>query len=183
MRKFTIFINVCVLFFLITYFFLSRWYLLLFVRFSSCVYHVLTESFLVIRCKKRDHSQKNYQSRITLAFMGNIYLCPAACLSILSWHFYWRPVSQWYEHPRVLGILIPKPLVIWVIPLTLTQIAKVVWEGDAYIASVFNGNGDAHITVTTGVLHWFYYGGVRLSLRDSRPVPHKINKFATLLQK
>ena len=143
MRKFTIFINVCVLFFLITYFFLSRWYLLLFVRFSSCVYHVLTESFLVIRGKKRDHSQKNYQSRITLTFMGNIYLCPVACLSILSWHFYWRPVSQWYEHPRVLGILIPKPLVIWVIPLTLTQIAKVVWEGDAYIASVFNGNGDA----------------------------------------
>ena len=74
MRKFTIFINVCVLFFLITYFFLSRWYLLLFVRFSSCVYHVLTESFLVIRCKKRDHSQKNYQSRITLTFMGNIYV-------------------------------------------------------------------------------------------------------------
>ena len=51
------------------------------------------------------------------------------------------PAGQQYEHPRVLGIPIPKTLVMWV--LTLTQIAKVVWEGDAYIASVFNGNGDA----------------------------------------
>ena len=39
---------------------------------------------------------------------------------------------------------------------------------------------DAHITVTPGVLHWFYYQDVRLNLRDSGPVPHKINKFATL---
>ena len=44
---------------------------------------------------------------------------------------------QWYGHPRVLGIPIPKTLVILVSPvtltLTLTQIAKVMWEGDAHI--------------------------------------------------
>ena len=48
------------------------------------------------------------------------------------------PWSQWYGHPRVLGISIPKTLVIWVSPvtLTLTQIAKVIWEGDAHITRV-----------------------------------------------
>ena len=38
-------------------------------------------------------------------------------------------------HPRVLGIPIPKTLVIWVSPVTqtLTQIAKIIREGDAHI--------------------------------------------------
>ena len=49
-----------------------------------------------------------------------------------------RPVSQWYGHLRVLGIPIPKTLVIWASPvtLTLTQIAKVIWEVDAHITRV-----------------------------------------------
>ena len=45
---------------------------------------------------------------------------------------------QWYGHPCVLGIPIPKTLVIWASPLTLTltltQIAKVIWKGNAHIA-------------------------------------------------
>ena len=47
-------------------------------------------------------------------------------------------VLQWYGHPRVLGIPIPKTLVIWVSPLalTLTQIAKVISEGDVLITRV-----------------------------------------------
>ena len=38
-------------------------------------------------------------------------------------------------HPRVMGIPIPKTLVIWVSPVTqtLTQIAKIIREGDAHI--------------------------------------------------
>ena len=38
------------------------------------------------------------------------------------------PVKHCYGHPRVLGIPIPKTLVIWASPvtLTLTQIAKVI---------------------------------------------------------
>ena len=38
-------------------------------------------------------------------------------------------------HPRVMGIPIPKTLVIWVSPVTqtLTQIAKIITEGDAHI--------------------------------------------------
>ena len=87
--------------------------------------------------------------------------------------------------PRVLGIPIPKALVMWVSPLTLTQIAKVVWEGDACIDRVL-GMGmpktrgwpyHCHTGGTPLILLW----GVRLGLRDSGPVPHKINKFATLL--
>ena len=45
-------------------------------------------------------------------------------------------MSQWYGHPRVLGIPILKHLVIWASPVTLTQIAKVIWEGDAPITRV-----------------------------------------------
>ena len=51
-------------------------------------------------------------------------------------------MSEWYGHPRVLGIPISKTvnvrLVIWESPLTLTltQIAKVVWEGDAHMTRV-----------------------------------------------
>ena len=50
------------------------------------------------------------------------------------------PLSQWYGLPPVVGILIPKALVIWASPatltLTLTQIAKVIWEGDTHITRV-----------------------------------------------
>ena len=52
------------------------------------------------------------------------------------------PVWQWYGYPRVLSIPIPKILAIWASPgtltltLTLTQIAKVIWEGDAHITRV-----------------------------------------------
>ena len=45
-------------------------------------------------------------------------------------------MSQWYGHPRVLGIPILKHLVIWASPVTLTQIAKVIWEGDSPITRV-----------------------------------------------
>ena len=49
----------------------------------------------------------------------------------------------------------PKPSVIWASPvtltLTLTQIAKVTWEGDAHMTRVLGINEDSHITVTTVV--------------------------------
>ena len=45
-------------------------------------------------------------------------------------------MSQWYGHPRVLGIPILKYLVIWASPVILTQIAKVIWEGDAPITRI-----------------------------------------------
>ena len=49
------------------------------------------------------------------------------------------------------GIPIPKTLVIWVSPVTLNQITKVIWEGDVYITKVWEWGcpkrGDAHITV------------------------------------
>ena len=49
-------------------------------------------------------------------------------------------LSQWYGHLRVLGIPISKTLVIWASPvtLTITQIAKVIWEGDAHITRVLD---------------------------------------------
>ena len=54
------------------------------------------------------------------------------------------PVSQWYGHPRVLGIPILKPLVICAssvtVALTLTKIAKVIWKGDAHTTRI-NGLG------------------------------------------
>ena len=59
-----------------------------------------------------------------------------------------------YGHPRVLGIPIPKTLVIWASPvtLTLTQIARVIWEGDAHITGFWEWGcrkrGDAHFIVT-----------------------------------
>ena len=43
------------------------------------------------------------------------------------------PLSQWYGHPRVLGILIVKTPCDMASSVTLTQIAKVLWEGDAHI--------------------------------------------------
>ena len=48
------------------------------------------------------------------------------------------PMSHWYGNTRVLGLPIPKTLVIWASPVTLnlTQIAKVIWEGDADITRV-----------------------------------------------
>ena len=49
-------------------------------------------------------------------------------------------VSQLYDHSFVLGISIPKTLVIRASPVTLTlaptQIAKVTWETDAHITRV-----------------------------------------------
>ena len=49
-------------------------------------------------------------------------------------------MSQWYLHPRGLGVPIPKTLLIWTFPgnLTrnLTQIAKVIWEGDVHVTRV-----------------------------------------------
>ena len=47
-------------------------------------------------------------------------------------------MSHWYGNTSVLGIPIPKTLVIWASPVTLnlTQIAKVIWEGDADITRV-----------------------------------------------
>ena len=62
-------------------------------------------------------------------------------------------VSQCYGHPHVLGISILKTLVIWASPVTLTQIAKVRWEGDVYITRVW-GMGmliSLAITVTAEV--------------------------------
>ena len=55
--------------------------------------------------------------------------------------------------PAIWASPFPKPLVIWASPvtLTLTQIAKVTWEGDAHITRVLGINGDSHITVTTVV--------------------------------
>ena len=50
------------------------------------------------------------------------------------------PLSQWYGHPRFLSIPIPETLLIWTSPvtltLTLTQIAKVIWEGNTHITRV-----------------------------------------------
>ena len=48
-------------------------------------------------------------------------------------------LPQKYGHPRVLGVPIPKTLAIWASPVTqtLTQIAIVIWEGDAHIPRVF----------------------------------------------
>ena len=49
-------------------------------------------------------------------------------------------MSQWYGHPYVLGVPIPKTLLIWASPgnltRTLTQIARVIWEGDAHVTRV-----------------------------------------------
>ena len=64
------------------------------------------------------------------------------------------PLSLWYGHPSVLGILIPKTLVIQASPLTLTQtlthIATVIcWMWCLY--HWFFGNGDAHITATSPI--------------------------------
>ena len=49
-----------------------------------------------------------------------------------------RCYSDINGHPRVLGIPIPKTLMIWASPLTLTltQNAKVILEGDAHITRV-----------------------------------------------
>ena len=124
------------------YSFLSRLYLLLFVRFSSRVCQVLTESFLVIRCKKGDRSQKNYQSRITLTFREYISMPHCMPFNTFMAFLLASGVTVIWPSPRF-GHPIPKTLVMWVFPLTLTQIAKVVWEGDAFIARVFNGNGNA----------------------------------------
>ena len=54
-----------------------------------------------------------------------------------------NPVSQWYGHPRVLGIPIPKTLVIWTSPshITLAIWVTVRVTGDAHIKGF--GNGDA----------------------------------------
>ena len=53
-----------------------------------------------------------------------------------------KALPQWYGHHRVLGIPTPETLVIWASPVTqilsLTQIAKVIWEGDDHI-SMFLG--------------------------------------------
>ena len=49
-------------------------------------------------------------------------------------------MSQWYGHPRVLGVPIPKTLLIWASPgnltRTITQIVRVIWEGDAHVTRV-----------------------------------------------
>ena len=62
--------------------------------------------------------------------------CPVFCLLWKSMNF----LSQWYGYPLVLGIPIPKTLVIWASPvtltLTLTQVAKVIWKGDARITRI-----------------------------------------------
>ena len=47
-----------------------------------------------------------------------------------------RPLSEWRRYHGDMGIPIPKTLVIWASPVTLTLIAKVIWEGDAHITSV-----------------------------------------------
>ena len=41
-----------------------------------------------------------------------------------------RPLSEWRRYHGDMGIPIPKTLVIWVSPVILTLIAKVIWEGD-----------------------------------------------------
>ena len=71
---------------------------------------------------------------------------PPRLVCVAWWH--WKRLCsrlQWYRHS------IPKTLVIWVSPVTLNQIAKVIWEGDAYITKVWEWGwpkrGDAHITV------------------------------------
>ena len=74
------------------------------------------------------------------------------------------PVSQWYGDSRVLGIPIPKILMIYsspvVLTLTLTQITKVIWEGDSHIIKV----GGCPYHCNTGVTRWetgyeaAYYG-------------------------
>ena len=103
------------------------------------------------------------------------------------------PVSQWYGHPRVLGYPILKPLVIWVSPviltLTLTQITKVIWKGDAHTTWV-NGLGmggggwDAHITITPALLAGRAWGTKFQSSVGSKPHsysyfrdgPHRLHK-------
>ena len=52
-----------------------------------------------------------------------------------------------------MGIPIPKTLVIWASPVTLTIIAKIRWDGDAHISLWFwewgcPKRGDAHIPLT-----------------------------------
>ena len=69
------------------------------------------------------------------------------------------PVLQWCGHPRVLGIPIPKTLVIWVFsshitfPIWVSDRVRVT--GDAHITRVWEWGcpkrGNAHITVTPGL--------------------------------
>ena len=85
---------------------------------------MLTESFLVIRCKKGDHSQENYQNYLNIQ---RIYMyAPLHAFQYFHGIFIGVRCHSDISRPRVLGIPIPKALVMWVSPLTLTQIAKVV---------------------------------------------------------
>ena len=72
--------------------------------------------------------------------------------------------KSWREHSALslwnpgrchsdMGIPIPKTLVIWASPVTLTIIAKIRWDGDAHISLWFwewgcPKRGDAHIPLT-----------------------------------
>ena len=170
-------------FYKVMYFFFFGWCLLLFGRFSSCVCHVLTESFWSLDAKKEMTARRI--TRITLTLREYISMPHCMPFNIFLAFLLASGVTVIWASPRF-GHPHPKTLVMWLSQLTLIQIATVVWEGDACIATVL-GMGmlktqGCPYHCHTGVLHWFYYEDVRLSLRHSGPVPHKINKFATLLQ-
>ena len=72
------------------------------------------------------------------------YLLPSQWLPVLA-SIYSLPLLQWYGHPRVLGISIPKTLVIWVSP---SHITLAIWVRVSVSVRV---TGDAHITRVLGM--------------------------------
>ena len=63
-----------------------------------------------------------------------------------------RPLSEWRRYHGDMRIPIPKTLVIWASPVTLTLIAKVIWEGDAHITSVLEMGMPISLTAAKTIL-------------------------------
>ena len=144
--------------FLIKYFFFFGWYLLLSGRFSSCVCHVVTESFWPLDAKKKEITARRI-TRINLTFRE--YISMPHCMPFNTFMAFLLAsgvtvisASPRFGHPH------SKTLVMWVSPLTLIQIATVVWEGDACIATVL-GMG---MPKTQGCLYHCHTGGNPLIL-------------------
>ena len=144
-------------FYKVMYFFFFGWCLLLFGRFSSCVWHVLTESFWSLDAKKEITARRI--TRITLTLREYISMPHCMPFNTFMAFLLASGVTVIWASP-LFGHLHPKTLVMWLSQLTLIQITTVVWEGDACIATVL-GMG---MLKTQGCPYHCHTGGTPLIL-------------------
>ena len=103
-----------------------------------------------------------------------VYSGSASCYSDKFTGTPFMSLSQCHGYSRVLGTPIPKTLVIWASPVTLIQITKVTWEGDADTTRVLG------LGMSISLWHRHFRNSIELTVAEtSGTVTRKTGNYPT----